>query len=302
MCAARVEAFVKSVHAFDRRVSSCVGFRGGTRGLGGFSKPTPTKARVSVTGTRPRNNRLVVRADENGQDAYNKAMAEYSKTPFEYRHELGLYYHEILPNLIVGTQPTTKADIDRLRDVEHVTCIFDLQQEKDKEHWGVDFGALKWQMGQREVLHVHKPFVDFNADSLREGLPTAVAAMDKAIRDGHKVYCHCTAGMGRAPGVSIAYLYWCLDFKSLDEAYDFLTERRPCGPKKESIRAATLDMLAAHGESLPREMVHTWEGDTNVTKLTRAERWEIVKKLRRSLGDDPEECLRNPVGAEKKIA
>jgi hypothetical protein len=90
MCAARVEAFGKSVHAFDRRVSSCVGFRGGTRGLGGFSKPTPTKARVSVTGTRPRNNRLVVRADENGQDAYNKAMAEYSKTPFEYRHELGL--------------------------------------------------------------------------------------------------------------------------------------------------------------------------------------------------------------------
>tara|TARA_B110000977_G_scaffold34511_1_gene46110 strand:+ start:1264 stop:1836 length:573 start_codon:yes stop_codon:yes gene_type:complete len=177
--------------------------------------------------------------------------------------------------------------------------MFDTQQEKDKEHWGVDFGALKWQMEQRDILHVHKPFVDFNADSLREGLPTAVAAMDKALRDGHKVYCHCTAGMGRSPGVAIAYLYWCLDFDSLDQAYDFLTTRRPCGPKKESIRAATVDMLAAHGEQMPNEMVHS--EDPQGTKLTQRERWEIVKKLRRSLGDDPEECLLNPIGAAKKM-
>ena len=180
-----------------------------------------------------------------------------------------------------------------------MTCMFDTQQEKDKEHWGVDFGALKWQMEQRDILHVHKPFVDFNADSLREGLPTAVAAMDKALRDGHKVYCHCTAGMGRSPGVAIAYLYWGLDFDSLGQAYDFLTTRRPCGPKKESIRAATVDMLAAHGEQMPNEMVHS--EDPQGTKLTQRERWEIVKKLRRSLGDDPEECLLNPIGAAKKM-
>ena len=115
------------------------------------------------------------------------------------RAPLATDYHEILPNLIVGTQPTTKGDIDRLRDVEGVTCMFDTQQDKDKEYWNVDAGALRWQMEQRDVKHVHMPFVDFNADSLREGLPRAVAAMDKALRDGHKVYCHCTAGMGRAP-------------------------------------------------------------------------------------------------------
>ena len=151
-----------------------------------------------------------------GQDAYNKAMAEYSKTPFEYRHELGLYYHFILPNLIVGTQPQTREDIDRLKDVEGVTCMFDTQQDKDKDHWGVDFGAIKDQMNKRGVLHVHKPFVDFNADSLRLGLPSAVAQMDKVLREGHTVYCHCTAGMGRSPGVAIGYLYWCLNFDNLD--------------------------------------------------------------------------------------
>ena len=90
MCAARVEGCGKSVQ-FDRRVSSRDGgFRGGVRGLGGFSSPTKTKAGLKLTGTRTRTSRMVVKADENGPDAYNKAMAEYSKTPFEYRHELGL--------------------------------------------------------------------------------------------------------------------------------------------------------------------------------------------------------------------
>ena len=215
------------------------------------------------------------------------------------REPLATDYHEILPNLIVGTQPTTQGDIDRLRDVEGVTCMFDTQQDKDKEYWNVDAGAIRWQMEQRDVKHVHMPFVDFNADSLREGLPRAVAAMDKALRDGHKVYCHCTAGMGRSPGVAIAYLYWCLDFENLDQAYDFLTSRRPCGPKKESIRAATVDMLAAHGESMPTELVHS--EDPQGAVITSRERWEIVKKLRRSYGDDPEECLLNPIGAAKKM-
>ena len=44
------------------------------------------------------------------------------------------------------------------------------------------------------------------------------------------VYVHCTAGLGRAPAVCIAYMYWFLDM-SLDEAYQRLTEIRPCGPK-----------------------------------------------------------------------
>ena len=216
------------------------------------------------------------------------------------RHEpLATDYHEILPNLIVGTQPTTQGDIDRLRDVEGVTCMFDTQQDKDKEYWNVDAGAIRWQMEQRDVKHVHMPFVDFNADSLREGLPRAVAAMDKALRDGHKVYCHCTAGMGRSPGVAIAYLYWCLDFENLDQAYDFLTSRRPCGPKKESIRAASGGQLAAPRACLPPARGR--RAAPPGARSTSRERWEIVKKLRRSYAEDPEECLLNPIGAAKKM-
>ncbi len=44
------------------------------------------------------------------------------------------------------------------------------------------------------------------------------------------VYVHCTAGLGRAPAVCIAYMYWFLGM-NLDVAYKTLTDIRPCGPK-----------------------------------------------------------------------
>lgn len=63
----------------------------------------------------------------------------------------------------------------------------------------------------------------------------AVRALEEARLAGHKVYCHCTAGLGRSPAVAIAALYWFTDMQ-LDEAYAFLTGIRPCGPSKDAIR------------------------------------------------------------------
>ena len=92
---------------------------------------------------------------------------------------------------------------------------------------------------------VRFPFVDFSADSLREGLPEA-ARVGRGVQARRTVYLHCTAGMGRSPGLAIAYMYWCLDgYETLDAAYEGLTSIRPCGPKKESIRLAACDALAA---------------------------------------------------------
>lgn len=71
-----------------------------------------------------------------------------------------------------------------------------------------------------------------------------------------RVYVHCTAGLGRAPAVCIAYLYW-FDSMDLDAAYKHLTDIRPCGPKRDAIRGATYDLLDAndfaHFDRLPKD-------------------------------------------------
>lgn len=50
------------------------------------------------------------------------------------------------------------------------------------------------------------------------------------------------AGMGRAPGTALAYMYWCKGFQLMD-AHKHLTGLRACNPKLTAIRAATCDML-----------------------------------------------------------
>ena len=56
--------------------------------------------------------------------------------------------------------------------------------------------------------------VDFDPDSLRSQLPMAVSALEWAISQCKgRVYVHCTAGLGRAPAVAIAYMFW---FEDMD--------------------------------------------------------------------------------------
>jgi hypothetical protein len=85
--------------------------------------------------------------------------------------------------------------------------------------------------------------VDFDPESLRRTLPRAVHEIATALDDGLKAYVHCTAGLGRAPASCIAYLFWFRGY-TLDEAYEYLTQIRPCGPSRDAIRGATYDILS----------------------------------------------------------
>ena len=47
--------------------------------------------------------------------------------PYEYHPERGLYFHEVQPNLLCGSQPQRPSDIEQLRSQEGVTNIVNLQ-------------------------------------------------------------------------------------------------------------------------------------------------------------------------------
>jgi hypothetical protein len=150
-------------------------------------------------------------------------------------------------------------------------------------HWRVDFSALQRRCTERGVLMARHPFPDFSAEGLRSGLPAAVSALDGLLESGHRVYLHCTAGMGRSPGVAIAYMYWFRGHPTLEEAYLALTSKRPCGPNKEAIRGATCDLLATH---LPLGLLppppaygHAWPEGQGAA-LDTEERTTLQRRLR----------------------
>mmetsp|Transcript_5950 Transcript_5950/g.20283 ORF Transcript_5950/g.20283 Transcript_5950/m.20283 type:complete len:189 (+) Transcript_5950:1052-1618(+) len=66
------------------------------------------------------------------------------------------------------------------------------------------------------------------------------------LEEGKTVYIHCTAGLGRAPGVAITALHW-LYGMGLGEAYAWVTSRRNCHPRAAAIRGATMDLSLGEG-------------------------------------------------------
>nr|AFK39769.1 unknown [Lotus japonicus] len=173
---------------------------------------------------------------------YNTAMKRMMRSPYEYHHDLGMNYTLITENLIVGSQPQKPEDLDHLKKEEGVAYILNLQQDKDVEYWGIDLQSIIRRCRELEIRHMRRPAVDFDPNSLRGALPKAVSSLEWAISEGKgKVYVHCTAGLGRAPAVAIAYLFW-FSGMNLNTAYDMLTSKRPCGPNKRAIREATYDL------------------------------------------------------------
>ncbi|KAL3161748.1 hypothetical protein ABBQ38_008843 [Trebouxia sp. C0009 RCD-2024] len=180
-------------------------------------------------------------------DAYNEkmkqAMGWQDADPYQYHYDRGLYYHEIIPNLLCGSQPRNVADVAELEAEVGVTTVINLQQDADFQHWGVDFGAVHQKAQELGINLIRRPAQDFDPHSLRHMLPSAVNSVYHALDNKQRVYVHCTAGLGRAPAVIIAYLFWFKDM-GLDEAYKHLTDIRPCGPKRDAIRGATFDLCS----------------------------------------------------------
>ncbi|XP_022890994.1 phosphoglucan phosphatase LSF2, chloroplastic isoform X1 [Olea europaea var. sylvestris] len=199
---------------------------------------------------------------------YNVAMKRMMRNPYEYHHDLGMNYTLITENLIVGSQPQKVGDINHLKEDQNVRYILNLQQDRDVEYWGIDLPSIIDRCKELRIHHMRRPARDFDPDSLRSGLPKAVSSLEWAISEGNgRVYVHCTAGLGRAPAVAIAYMYWFCNMDQLNMAYDTLTSKRPCGPNKSAIRGATYDLTKNDPgkepfESLPEyafEDVADWE-------------------------------------------
>ncbi|CAA7390857.1 unnamed protein product [Spirodela intermedia] len=191
-------------------------------------------------------------------EIYSHDMTEAMGAVLTYRHELGMNYNFIRPDLIVGSCLQTPEDVDKLRKVG-VKTIFCLQQNPDLEYFGVDIIAIQEYAKQCEdIEHYRAEIRDFDAFDLRMRLPAVVGKLVKAVnRNGGVTYIHCTAGLGRAPAVALAYMFWVLGYK-LSDAHDLLLSQRSCFPKLEAIKNATADMLGGVSSNV---ITLTWKDD-----------------------------------------
>lgn len=200
--------------------------------------------------------------DEEKSEEYSTTMTQAMGAVLTYRHELGMNYNFIRPDLIVGSCLQTPQDVNKLRAIG-VKTIFCLQQDPDLEYFGVDIEAIQDYAGTYDdIQHLRAQIRDFDAFDLRMRLPAVVSNLYKAInRNGGVTYIHCTAGMGRAPAVALAYMFWILGYK-LGEAHRLLLSKRSCFPKLYAIKSATADILTGFKK---KPISLAWQGGNSST-------------------------------------
>lgn len=150
--------------------------------------------------------------------------------------------NQVLPEVFIGSHPEAVEDLDYLQTKVGVTAVLNLQTEEDIERVGCEWRKLYAHYRRQKIVVRRVPVRDFDAEDLRKMLPDCVQALAELLRNGHTVYVHCTAGVGRSPSVVITYLNWIQQYE-LEKACQLVQKCHPCSPNLEAIRMASQDLL-----------------------------------------------------------
>ncbi len=164
--------------------------------------------------------------------------------PVRFPHPVVLDLTRIQPELFIGNCPRSAVDVERLRRGPGITAVLNLQTDVDFTDQGIDWTALHERYLVSDLVVVRWPIEDFNPGDLRKKMIGAVQRLEALLSAGHRVYLHCTAGVGRAPAVAVAYLSWNRGWV-LEEAHSYVVGQRACAPCVDAIRLATLDRDAS---------------------------------------------------------
>ncbi|MFQ5993544.1 MAG: dual specificity protein phosphatase family protein [Acidiferrobacterales bacterium] len=155
-------------------------------------------------------------------------------------------YDPILDDVLVGTYPRDGDDVAYLRNAHAISAVLNLQTDDDMQYWGLDWLHVASHYRQNRIEVARVPIRDFDPVDLREKLEDAVHALDTLLQHGHRVYVHCTAGVGRSPATVIAWLAWRRGW-DLGDAVRHVMKQRVCAPFVDAIRLAEEDRRAAPG-------------------------------------------------------
>jgi protein-tyrosine phosphatase len=145
-------------------------------------------------------------------------------------------YAQILPQLFIGSHPQTAADIDALQQQLGITAVMNLQTDEDMAAVGLHWDPLEAYYSSVGIQLFRFPMKEEQA-VLREKLAESVRVLERLLAQGHTVYLHCTAGIGRCPTVAIGYLHSYKDL-AIDAAVAHVKQARKCAPHIEALQIA----------------------------------------------------------------
>jgi atypical dual specificity phosphatase len=141
-------------------------------------------------------------------------------------------------------------DLGRITEAERISAILSVQHDDCLAYWEIDERRMRAR-GERLGLQMSRtPMRDFDIADQQQHLPRAVAALAGLRARGHRVYVHCTAGLGRAPLTVLGYLSW-IEGCTPEEAIRVILSARPGAvPAWEAYRGSHQALVDEHWHAI----------------------------------------------------
>jgi hypothetical protein len=154
-----------------------------------------------------------------------------------------LNWGQVTPSIIIGSCPITNEDLKRIQSETGISAVLSLQHDDCLRHWNIDYPGIQDTGIELGLTMKRCPIRDFDISDMRRQLPKAISHLVKMLHTGHKVYLHCTAGLGRSPLVALGHLTLMENY-SIDDALDLILKGRPGAvPALEAYYGCCEDLL-----------------------------------------------------------
>jgi len=170
-----------------------------------------------------------------------------------------LNWGQITAYIVIGTCPMAPDDLRRIHSEAGISGVLSLQHDDCLAYWGINY-EMMYRAGTGLGLMMERcPIRDFDVPDMRRYLPAAILMLTNMLAHGHRVYVHCTAGMGRAPVVVLGYLTL-VEGYSPGDAIRLILEGRPGSvPAWEAYYGCCEDLVARHREAIERRAYELYE-------------------------------------------
>lgn len=166
-----------------------------------------------------------------------------------------LNWNVIRYDMAIGSCPRRASDLDILRAETGVSAVLSLQHDECLEQHGIDYPHHVRHGCTLRLMMKRCPLRDFDPDDQRRSLPDAIRTLHQLLRQDHRVYIHCTAGINRSPLVVLSY-FTLVEGQSLEKALAFLQRARPGAyPTLEAYDGCRRDLIKKYKDRIDQRAV-----------------------------------------------
>jgi hypothetical protein len=170
-----------------------------------------------------------------------------------------LNWGQITDYIVIGTCPMAPDDLRRIQSEAEVSGVLSLQHDDCLSYRGIDYARMYRTGTKLGLLMERCPIRDFDVPDIRRRLPAAISMLVNMLAHGHRVYVHCTAGMGRSPVVVLGYLSLVEGYSPSDAIRTILEGRPGSVPAWEAYYGCLEDLGARYRQDIEQRAYELYE-------------------------------------------